>query len=183
VQFDAPSPDLRSDISLQPKFLELTADDGVTQKVVVWRNLIITTKSILAREAKAMCDLRYSSDRIALIFFSAAIVMILSCVCPAFGFSGVARNNSTLLAGEGSTGVPSGAPVWAVQIDFTKPNSVPWDASDFAAIAHSGINWVEINLDWGDIEPRQGQYDFKLLDSYLAGTAKAHIRPRIIKGT
>jgi hypothetical protein len=123
-----------------------------------------------------MYEIKGSSDRNAFIIFLAAIVMALICVCPAFGFSGAARNNSTLLASEGSTGVPSGAPIWAVQIDYTKPNNVPWDASDFAAIAHSGINRVEINLDWGDIEPRQGQYDFKLLDSYLAGTAAAHIK-------
>jgi hypothetical protein len=111
-----------------------------------------------------------------MVIVSTAIVFVLSCLCPAFGLSGNSQGASTLLAGEGRTRVPSGTPIWAVQIDFTKPNNVPWDASDFAAIANSGINRVEINLDWGDVEPQKGQYDFKLLDSYLAGTAQAHIK-------
>jgi hypothetical protein len=63
-----------------------------------------------------------------------------------------------------------------VQIKFTKPDNVPWDLSDFAALAHRGINRVEINLNWGDIEPQKGQYDFRFLDSYLADTAQAHIK-------
>lgn len=125
---------------------------------------------------KVMREMSGCSNRNPIVKASAAIVLVVSCLCPAFGLSGTARNPDTLLAGEGTTRVPSGTPIWAVQIDFTKPNNVPWDASDFAAIAHSGINRVEINLDWGDIEPQKGQYNFKLLDSYLAGTAEAHIK-------
>ncbi len=117
-----------------------------------------------------------SSNEKAIVIVSAAIFIFLSCLCPPFGLAGTPQNAATHLAALGRTGIPSGAPVWAVQIDFTKPHNVPWDASDFATIAHSGINRVEINLDWGDIEPAKGQYDFKVLDSYLAGTAKAHIK-------
>jgi Beta-galactosidase len=77
--------------------------------------------------------------------------------------------------------VPSaGNPIWQAQIDFTKPHDVPWDESDFAALKRSGINRAEINLDWGDIEPQRGQYDFKLLDSYLNETAKAGIKMYLI---
>ena len=81
--------------------------------------------------------------------------------------------SSTPLAGEGRTTVPSGTPIWAVQIDFTKPHDVAWTPADFITIAHSGINRVEINLDWNDLEPQKGQYDFHLLDADLAGAAQA----------
>lgn len=82
---------------------------------------------------------------------------------------------------EEETKIPSpGNPIWQAQIDFTKPNGVPWDESDFAAIKHSGINRAEINLDWGDIEPKKGQYDYRLLDRYLAEVAKAHLKLYLI---
>lgn len=123
-----------------------------------------------------MCEMSSSSNRNAIVLVSVAIFMVLSCLCPALGLSGTPQNAGTHIAALGRTGISSGAPVWGVQINFTKPHNVPWDVSDFAAIAHSGINRVEINLDWGDIEPEKGQYDFKLLDSYLTGTAKAHIK-------
>ncbi|HEV2499634.1 MAG TPA: beta-galactosidase [Terriglobia bacterium] len=77
--------------------------------------------------------------------------------------------------------VPSaGNPIWQAQIDFTKPHDVPWNESDFAALKRSGINRAEINMDWGDIEPQRGRYDFKLLDSYLNETAKAGIKMYLI---
>ncbi len=79
------------------------------------------------------------------------------------------------------TAIPSpGHPIWQAQIDFTKPHGVPWAASDFAAIKRSGANRVEINLDWGDIEPEKGQYDFRLLDRYLAGTARSGLKLYLI---
>jgi hypothetical protein len=109
-------------------------------------------------------------NRIASI--SAAIVLVLTYLAPAFAAQGA----SAPLAGEGRTTVPTGTPIWAVQIDFTKPHDVPWTPADFATIAHSGINRVEINLDWNDLEPKKGQYDFHLLDSDLAGAAQAGIK-------
>lgn len=73
--------------------------------------------------------------------------------------------------------IPSpGHPIWSAQIDFTKPHNIPWSASDFAAIARAGMNRVEINLDWGDIEPQEGHYDFRLLDRYMAEAAQAHLK-------
>lgn len=68
------------------------------------------------------------------------------------------------------------APFWWAQIDFTKPHNTPWDDSDFATIAKSGMNGVEINLNWGTLEPRENQYDFQLLDRYMAEAAKAHLK-------
>ena len=67
-------------------------------------------------------------------------------------------------------------PFWWAQIDFTKPHNIPWDVSDFATLAQSGVNGVEINLDWADIEPQKDQYDFQLLDRYMAEAAKAHLK-------
>lgn len=67
-------------------------------------------------------------------------------------------------------------PIWSTQIDFTQSDNIPWSASDFAAIAQDGMNRVEINLDWGDIEPQKGHYDFRLLDRYMAAAAKAHLK-------
>jgi hypothetical protein len=104
-------------------------------------------------------------------------VLLLACFCfPTIGVSGTSQKAGTMLAGERRTRTPTGAPIWAVQIDFTRPGNVGWDASDFAAIAHSGINRVEINLDWDDLEPKKGQYDFRRLDSYLAAADKADIK-------
>lgn len=120
-----------------------------------------------------MREMSGTSNRSAIVIVS---TVLLVCLCSAFGLSEDPQNAGALLAGEGRTSVPSGTPIWAVQIDFTKPNNVPWDTSDFATIAHSGINRVEINLDWNDIEPAKGQYDFHLLDSYLAGAAQAGIK-------
>lgn len=68
------------------------------------------------------------------------------------------------------------APFWWAQIDFTKPNGVPWDESDFATIAKYGINGVEINMLWADLEPQKDHYDFQLLDRYMADAAKANLK-------
>lgn len=68
------------------------------------------------------------------------------------------------------------APFWWAQIDFTKPHNTPWDDLDFATLAQSGMNGVEINLDWGSLEPKENQYDFQLLDRYMAEAAKAHLK-------
>lgn len=38
------------------------------------------------------------------------------------------------------------------------------------------MNRVEINLDWADIEPQDGAYDFRLLNRYMAEAAKAHLK-------
>src|SRR5665213_44272 len=68
------------------------------------------------------------------------------------------------------------APFWWAQIDFTKPKNVPWDESDFATLAQRGMNGVEINMLWAEIEPQKDHYDFKLLDRYMAEAAQAHLK-------
>lgn len=103
-----------------------------------------------------------------------AITSVLVCLYPCVGSSQGMRREEEVT-------VPSaGNPIWQAQIDFTKPHNVPWDESDFAALKRSGINRAEINMDWGDIEPQRGQYDFKLLDSYLNESAKAGIKMYLI---
>ncbi len=74
-------------------------------------------------------------------------------------------------------GMPSRSqPLWWAQVDFTKPHNIPWSNGDFAALAQDGMNGVEINLDWGNIEPRENRYDFQLLDRYMAEAAKSHLK-------
>ncbi len=103
----------------------------------------------------------------------------LALVCWYPGVGGL--QGSQEMRREEEVNVPSpGNPIWQAQIDFTKPHNVPWDEPDFAALKRSGINRAEINMDWGDIEPHRGQYDFKLLDGYLNETAKAGIKMYLI---
>lgn len=74
-------------------------------------------------------------------------------------------------------GIPSpGHPFWWAQIGYTKPHNIPWDDADFAKLAKSGMNGVEINMDWGAIEPQKGHYNFQLLDRYMAEAAKSHLK-------
>ncbi|MEO6964982.1 MAG: beta-galactosidase, partial [Acidobacteriaceae bacterium] len=72
------------------------------------------------------------------------------------------------------------ATFWWAQILFTKSNHVPWDQSDFATLAQSGMTGIEINPIWAVIEPQQGQYDFKVLDRYMAEAAKANLKVYLI---
>ena len=69
-----------------------------------------------------------------------------------------------------------GNPIWAAQIDFTKAHDQPWNTADFVVLAQSGINRIEINLNWADIEPGKGQFHFPLLDTYLDAAAQAHVK-------
>ena len=67
-------------------------------------------------------------------------------------------------------------PFWWAQIGFTKPHNIPWGESVFEKLAQSGMNGVEINMDWTALEPQKGRYDFHILDRYLADAAKAHLK-------
>ncbi len=71
-------------------------------------------------------------------------------------------------------------PLWAVQIDYTQAHGVPWTQEQFDDIARAGMNGVEINLDWGDVEPQKGKYDFQLLATYLDLAARAHLQLYLI---
>lgn len=72
------------------------------------------------------------------------------------------------------------APFWWAQILYTKSQGVPWTESDFASLAHSGMTGIEINPIWAKIEPKQGHYDFSLLDRYMAQAAKTHLKVYLI---
>jgi len=112
------------------------------------------------------------SKRKALLIFG-ALALGLIWLYPTVG----ASKGSPGFRREGWPGIPSpGNPFWWAQISYTKPHNVPWDDADFAALARSGMNGVEINLNWGDIEPQKGRYDFQLLDRYMAAAAKSHLK-------
>ena len=119
-------------------------------------------------------------------FVFTATIFVLACLDPAIGLSGDSGHLGAAKGGEEAQAIPSpGNPYWWVQIDYLKPGkspaaSTPWADSDFAALAKWGINGVEINLIWGSIEPRLGEYDFALLDRYLASAAKAHMQLYLI---
>ena len=68
------------------------------------------------------------------------------------------------------------APIWSAQIGWLRAPGQPWRQSDFLRLASAGVNQAEINLDWGAIEPQRGQFNFALLDRYLAAAAAAHLR-------
>ena len=134
---------------------------------------------LMTKEGKGI-----SNGRGPLVF--TAILFILAALYPTIGLS-----ESSGLAGatNGSAAaqtIPSpGNPYWWVQIDYLKAGegqaaSTPWTDADFAAFAKAGMNGVEINLVWGSIEPHRGEYDFALLDGYLASAAKAHIKLYLI---
>jgi len=125
-----------------------------------------------------------SNGREPLVF--TAILFILVALYPAIGLSESSALPGTAQGSESARTIPNpGNPYWWVQIDYLKPGEgqaspTPWTDADFAAFAKAGMNGVEINLVWGSIEPRRGEYDFALLDSYLASAAKAHIELYLI---
>ncbi len=120
-----------------------------------------------------------SNGRKPLVF--SAILFISVALYPASGLSENPGLSGAAKGSETARTIPSpGNPYWWVQIDYLKPGegqaaSTPWTDADFEAFAKAGVNGVEINLVWGSIEPRRGEYDFALLDSYLTSAAKAHI--------
>lgn len=106
-----------------------------------------------------------------------ALILAFACWYPG---AGVLRGSQANGTREEITVPSPGNPIWQAQIDFTKPHGVPWSESDFLALKRSGINRAEINMDWGDIEPQKGRYDFKLLDRYLDESSKAGIKMYLI---
>jgi len=133
----------------------------------------------MTKQGKWVSNLRRS-----LVF--TAILFILVALYPAIGISEVSEVPGASKGSEAAQTIPSpGNPYWWVQIDYLKPGhgqapATPWTDADFAAFAKEGMNGVEINLVWGSIEPRRGEYDFALLDSYLASAARAHIELYLI---
>ena len=69
------------------------------------------------------------------------------------------------------------APVWAVQLKFTYAATIPvqaWPERTFAKIAADGIHHAEINMQWGAVEPRRGDFNFTLLDQTMANAAPTY---------
>jgi hypothetical protein len=107
------------------------------------------------------------------LFALAAVFIALAWRHPAVGAPTVSRR----MGWESWSGMQTRShPFWWAQIDFTRPHNIPWNGADFAKLARSGMNGVEINLDWADIEPQDGRYDFRLLDRYVAEAAKVHLK-------
>lgn len=107
------------------------------------------------------------------LFALAAVFIALTWGHPALGAPAASRS----MGWESWSGMPNRShPFWWAQIDFTKPHNIPWDDADFTTLARSGMNGVEINLDWADIEPHDGTYDYRLLNRYMAEAAKAHLK-------
>ncbi len=71
---------------------------------------------------------------------------------------------------------PAVTPIWSAQIGWMRVPGQGWHYADFVHLAGAGINQVEINLDWGAIEPSRGHFDFRRLDRYLADAAAARLR-------
>ncbi len=124
--------------------------------------------SLLANTGFANGSVSKMSKRRDLIIFG-VIALATMWLRPADGAANLRRQEAMEIPSRGN-------PFWWAQIDFTKPHNVPWDDSDFAALAQSGMTGVEINLDWGDIEPQKDRYDFQLLDRYLDEAAKSHLK-------
>lgn len=128
---------------------------------------------------------KWSSNGRGLLLFR-AVLYILFVLYPAIGFSESSTLPATEEKGQANRVTPDpGDRYWWVQIDYMKPGengaaSAPWTDADFASFAQAGLNGAEINLVWGSIEPRRDEYDFALLDSYLASAARAHIRLYLI---
>jgi hypothetical protein len=121
-----------------------------------------------------------SKGRILLIF--AAILFVSIFLFPTLGLS---ESSGLPGAARGSAAAPTipspGHPYWFVQIDYLKAGegqaaSTPWTDADFVALAKAGMNGVEINLDWADIEPQRDKFDFHLLDRYMAAAGKSHLK-------
>ncbi len=129
---------------------------------------------------------KWSSNGRELLRFTAILFLTLVLLYPAFGVSKSSGLSDAKKGSEAERIIPSpGNRYWWVQIDYLKAGkgqaaSTPWTDADFAAFAQAGMNGVEINLVWGSIEPRRGEYDFALLDGYLASAAKANIRLYLI---
>jgi hypothetical protein len=114
------------------------------------------------------------------------ILVVALVLFPAIGFcqsSGTAGAAHSSAAAQTSPSQVN--PYWWAQIDYMKAGegqaaSTPWTDADFATLAKAGMNGAEINLVWSSIEPRRDEYDFALLDSYLASAGKAHIKLYLI---
>lgn len=52
----------------------------------------------------------------------------------------------------------------------------PWPQQTFARLKAQGIDYAELNIPWGQVEPGPNKYQFRTLDMTLAHAALAHVR-------
>lgn len=79
-------------------------------------------------------------------------------------------------ASSAPTGTSTGASkLWATQLQFDN-HGTPWSVAQFQAIAAKGMNSVEIDMPWNQIEPTKGTFDFSELDTELANATAAGIK-------
>ena len=110
-----------------------------------------------------------SGRRTVPLLAAAAFVAASAClVSPA----GAATPAATGSATRAATSAPR---LWATQLQFDD-NGTPWSVAQFQAIRAKGMNSVEINMPWGQIEPSRGTFDFSALDTELANAATAGLR-------
>ena len=111
--------------------------------------------------------------------FLAAAALVAAGACLVSPASAQARPTTAATAATGSAATAaagSAAPkLWSTQLQFDD-NGTPWSVAQFQAIAAKGMNSVEINMPWGQIEPSRGSFDFTELDTELANAAAAGIR-------
>ncbi|HEX3959930.1 MAG TPA: beta-galactosidase [Trebonia sp.] len=65
--------------------------------------------------------------------------------------------------------------MWATQLDFDD-HGTPWSEASLAALKADGLNSVEIDMSWNEVEPSPGTFDFTELDEELANAAAAGMR-------
>lgn len=70
----------------------------------------------------------------------------------------------------------SSKPQWLTQILYDQQNSTPWGLSTFKKFHVEGITGVEINLNWGAIEPTPGRFNWTTLRTYLHDCAVEHLK-------
>ncbi|MCC6421496.1 MAG: beta-galactosidase [Gemmataceae bacterium] len=81
---------------------------------------------------------------------------------PEFGFNFACRQAEYLLLEDPAAG-PAG------YADRTRPGRAEWCAAQLGTlIAGLGAKHVRLSVEWAEVEPRPGEYDFRLLDAQLA---------------
>ena len=59
--------------------------------------------------------------------------------------------------------------------------SSPALAGSLTRLDENGIRWVRFRLPWADVEPRQGQFDWRLWDTVFAALARhPHLQPLVV---
>ncbi|HEY4462864.1 MAG TPA: beta-galactosidase, partial [Streptosporangiaceae bacterium] len=65
--------------------------------------------------------------------------------------------------------------IWSVQLAWDSGGQA-WSTATFAGLRAKGMDHAEINLNWSQIEPAPGHFDFTKLDADIANAAAAGIK-------